>query len=102
MSRRRGYYRYGVTNTGGCLRAVRDVTFWHEYENEFVVISQEPEATGELLTLERIVNGTVMAIGVSVIESHPTIVNGTLRYRLRLRSADATGDREGHDATSAH
>jgi len=102
MSGRRSYYRYVVTNTGGCLRVVRDVTTWRGNDNEFVVISEEPEATGEFLTLERVVNGAVMAIQVCVIESHPTIVNGSVRYCLRLRSSDAADSCEWDDEARAH
>lgn len=102
MSGRRGYYRYGVTNAGGRLKLVRDVTVWRGYENEFVVLSEEPEATGELLTLERVVNGTVMAIEVLVIESHPTLINGSVRHRLRLRLNEPAGSCDEPSATRAH
>jgi len=98
MSGRRGYHRYVITNTGGCLRVVRDVTISRGKDNEFVVISEEPEATGELLMLERVVNEAVVAIEVVVIESHPTIVNGSVRHRLRLQSCAAADDCERQDA----
>jgi hypothetical protein len=102
MSGRRSYWRYGFTNTAGSLRVVRDVAIWRENDNEFVVISEEPETTGELLMLERVVNGTVVAIEVCVIESHPTIVNGSVRHRLRLRSNDDADGCDRQDAAPAH
>jgi hypothetical protein len=98
MSGRRGYHRYGVTNTGGCLRVVRDVVLRRECGNEFVVISEEPEVTGESLTLERVVNGAVMATQVCVVDSHPTVVNGSVRYCMRLRSSDDADHCEWNEA----
>jgi len=102
MSGRRGYYRYRLTNTGGSLRVMRDVTFRRECNNEFVVISEEPEATGESLILEHVVDGTVMATRVRVVESHPTIVNGSVRHRMRLRSSGGAESCESNDAARAH
>jgi hypothetical protein len=89
MSGRRSFYRYGVMNADGSLRVVRDVMVWRDADNGFIVVGDEPEATGELLTLERVVNGTVITIEVTVIDSHPAIVNGAVRHRLRLRSSDS-------------
>jgi len=89
MSGRRKYHRYSVTNAGGKLKVVRDVTIWRDIEDDFIAISDEPEATGEWLVLERVVNGTLMTIEVCVIESHPTMVNGSIRHRLRLRTNES-------------
>lgn len=100
MSGRRGFYRYGVTNAGGSLRTVRDVAIWKAAEDEYVVLSDQPEATGESLTLERIVDGAVRAIDVFVIDSYPVIVDGSVRHRLRLRR---TGERDHrHRRTTTH
>ena len=86
MFGRRNYHRYGVSNAEGHLRVVRDVTVFHGVEHEFVVISEDPEPSGEQLTLERIVDGQVTSMDVSVIDSQPAIVDGTIRHRLRLKS----------------
>jgi hypothetical protein len=86
MSGRRGYSRCGVANVGGRLKVARDVAVWRHAENEMLVVSDEPGTTGEVLTLERVVHGTPVTIEVCVIDSHPAIVNGTVRHRLRLRS----------------
>jgi hypothetical protein len=91
MFGRRNYHRYGVSNAEGHLRVVRDVTVFHGVEHEFVVISEDPEPSGEQLTLERIVDGQVTSMDVSVIDSQPAIVDGTIRHRLRLKSLN------GHD-----
>jgi hypothetical protein len=85
MSGRRNYHRYGVNDAGGCLRVVRDVVIRRGVANEFVVISDEPAAVGELLTLERMVDGLQTAIEVAVVDSRPAIVNGSMRHRVRLK-----------------
>jgi hypothetical protein len=91
MFGRRNYHRYGVSNAEGHLRVVRDVTVFHGVEHELVVISEDPEPSGERLTLERIVDGQVTSIEVSVVDSQPAIVDGAIRHRLRLKSLN------GHD-----
>jgi hypothetical protein len=96
MSGRRAYYRYGVANAGGSLRVLRDVVVRKGTANELVVIADEAAAVGELLTLERIVDGGPTAIEVMVVDSRPAIVNGTMRHRVRLspiKSAAAFGGR---------
>jgi hypothetical protein len=85
MSGRRNYHRYGVANAGGSLRVVRDVVVQPGAGNEFVVISDEPAAIGDLLTLERMVDGFHTSIEVAVVDSRPAIVNGSMRHRVRLK-----------------
>jgi hypothetical protein len=92
MSSRRSYRRYGVRNAEGCLKVVRDVAVWREFDDVFIAVSDNPEGSGELLMLERVINGTLITIEVAVIDSHPVIVNGRVQHRLRLRSSE--GDAE--------
>jgi hypothetical protein len=99
MFGRRNYHRFGVTNAEGYLRVVRDVTVWHGVEHEFVVISDDPEPSGEQLTLERVVNGQIMTVDVSVVDSQPAIVDGTIRHRLRLKSLNGHDGRQTADRT---
>jgi hypothetical protein len=88
MSGRRASYRYGVTNAEGTLRLLWDVTVQRGVADEFVAISGEPAAFGELFTLERIVNGIPVSSQVCVIESRPSLVSGSVRHRLRLKPID--------------
>jgi hypothetical protein len=88
MSGRRGQHRYGVTNADGSLRTVRDVTIRGGSENEFVAISEEPAAAGEILTLERVVEGKPVVSRVVVIDSRLVMVRGSVRYRLRLKVSE--------------
>ncbi len=92
MSGRRNYHRYGVMNAEGCLRVVRDVAVWRELDDQFIAVCDDPEGSGELLTLERLINGTLITIEVAVIDSHPVIVNGRVQHRLRLRSNEGDGE----------
>ena len=92
MSSRRSYRRYGVRNAEGCLKVVRDVAVWRELDDQFIAVSDDPEGSGELLMLERVINGTLITIEVAVIDSHPVIVNGRVQHRLRLRSNEGDGE----------
>ena len=89
MSGRRSNYRYGITNAEGILQVLRDVTVRRGVENEFVAISDEPAVSGELLMLERIVDGATVAAKVCVVESRPALVGGSVRHRLRLKAITA-------------
>jgi hypothetical protein len=91
MSGRRNHERYVVVNGNGSLSVVRDVTIWHADDNEFVATSEAPAIAGELLTLERIVDGEMSVAQVFVLESRPMFVNGRLRHRLLLRVDDHLG-----------
>jgi hypothetical protein len=79
-------------NAEGCLKVVRDVAVWRELDDLFIAVSDDPEGSGELLMLERVINGTLITIEVAVIDSHPVIVNGRVQHRLRLRSNDGDGE----------
>ncbi len=92
MSSRRSYRRYGVRNAEGCLKVVRDVAVWCERDDEFIAVSDDPAGSGELLILERVINGTLITIEVAVIDSHPVLVNGRVQHRLRLRSNEGDGE----------
>jgi hypothetical protein len=85
MSGRRGHERYVVANASGSLRVVRDVSIWRDHADQLVATSEAPAAAGELLRLERIVDGETISIQVCVVESRPMLVSGRLRHRLRLR-----------------
>ena len=88
MSGRRRHDRYGVMNAVGILRVLREVTVQRGVDNEFVAISDTPAAIGELLALERIVNGTHVTVQVCVIDSRPAVVGRSLRHRLQLKPCD--------------
>lgn len=102
MSGRRSYHRYSVTNAEGNLKVVRDVTVRRGASSEFVVISDEPAAAGELLMLERQVGDEVIVLEVCVVDSRPAIVNGSVRHRLRLRPSHLPDGRDARPARRVH
>src|SRR5262245_28727365 len=87
MARRRKD-RFGVTNIAGVLRVLSEVTVRRGLGGEFVAISDAPATIGEQLTLDRIVNGTLVTVPVCVIDSRPAMLRGTLCHWLRLRQSD--------------
>jgi hypothetical protein len=98
MSGRRGNCRYGVMNADATVRILREVTVQNGVEGEFVAISVEPAASGDVFTLERIASQSKISSRVRVIESRPAVVNGSVRYRLRLKliaEASAGDDLKG-------
>ena len=92
MSGRRGHYRFGEVNAEGTLRLLRDVTVHRHGADEFIAMSGEPAAHGELLTLEPADVGTGAAIAVCVVDSRPAMVGGKIRHRLRLKAVERAGD----------
>jgi hypothetical protein len=78
-------------NTEGTLRVLHEVTVQRGDENEFVAISAEPAAPGELLRLDRIVNREAVSSRVCVVDSRPVVAGGSVRHRLRLKPVDEDG-----------
>ena len=91
MSGRRGNCRYGVTNAEATVQVLREVTVQNGAGDELVAISGEPAAAGDVFILDRIVNHARVSSRVSVIDSRPAVVNGSVRYRLRLKPLDEAG-----------
>jgi hypothetical protein len=75
----------GVVNVRGTLRVLRDVNVRRGPDDEFIAISRERAVAGELLTLDRVVDGTTISALVNVVDCRPVIVEGSVRHRLRLR-----------------
>ena len=92
MSSRRSYRRYGVRNAEGCLKVVRDVAVGASSRSVHRRQRRPGRISGELLMLERVINGTLITIEVAVIDSHPVIVYGCVQHRLRLRSSEGAGE----------
>jgi hypothetical protein len=85
-------------NADATVRILREVTVQNGVEGEFVAISAEPAALGDVFTLERIDSHSMISSRVQVIDSRPAVVNGSVRYRLRLKlisEASASDDLKG-------
>jgi hypothetical protein len=87
MLGRRSEARFVVANNESVLRVARDVTVIAA-GREFVVISHEPAAVGDALTIEMLVGSQVAQVAVRVEDSSPIIVAGVIRHRIRLSRLD--------------
>ena len=87
MSLRRRDSRLEIINAEGVLRVVRDVTVHRIDHHEFLVISSEAGVKSELLTIHFANDGN-KPVPVRVVDSRPTMVDGTLRHQLRLATLD--------------
>jgi hypothetical protein len=52
--------------------------------DELVVISQAPAVTGEGLSLELFSETGCVALKVTVLDSRPQVIDGSMRHRLRV------------------
>ena len=66
---------------------LRDVVVQSATDEQLVVVGRQPGVRGELVSVHSPddSNGSVVA---QVLESHPVIVDGTVRHQLRLQQID--------------
>lgn len=83
MSARRRDSRVEVVNVEGVLRVWRDVVGYLTDAGEYLVISSEARIKGEQLSMYLASSGTE-PIPVRVLDSQPTILDGSVRHQLRL------------------
>ena len=95
MSLRRRDSRLEVVSAGGILRLWRDVIGYRTPAGEYLVISSEAGIKGEHHSIYR-ASGAEQPIPVRVLDSRPTIVEGSVRHQLRLAplEIDTTSDLE--------
>jgi len=77
----------------GLLRIFPDVVVQQTARTEWVALSYEAAVIGETLVLDVVpadaaAGATRQRFLVSVIESQPVIVDGELRYKIRLQDGD--------------
>jgi hypothetical protein len=80
-----------MTNAAATVRVLREVTVQNGTDDEVVAISGEPAVAGDVFILDRIVNHAKLSSRVTVVDSRPVVVNGSVRYRLRLKPLDEAG-----------
>jgi hypothetical protein len=83
MSARRRDSRLEVVNAEGVLRVWRDVVGYRTDAGEYLVISSEAQIRGEQLSIY-LASGGNEPIRVRVLDSQPTILDGSVRHQLRL------------------
>jgi hypothetical protein len=75
----------------GALRMFPDVVVQRCGDDEWVGVSRQPAAAGEMLLLDVLQSDAATGqsrgrLPVCVIESRPVIVEGNVRHRIRMRS----------------
>ena len=90
MSGRRNHARYAILRSPeGVLRVLRDVVIQNTVRDQTIALSSEPAILGELVMVQ-FPMGNQSGVQARVQESQPIMVDGSLRYQLRLRHVDAT------------
>jgi hypothetical protein len=96
MSGRRSHARFEVLpSPEGVLRVLRDVVVQSTTPEHMVVISRQPSVLGELVSVQS-PDGAGTDVTARVLESQPIIVDGSVRYQLRLHQEN--GASSGGDA----
>jgi hypothetical protein len=72
----------------GALSLFQDVIVERCHVEEVVALSDAPGDSGEVMTLDLISSGPRESLQVRLVESAPVIVDGGVRYRLRLAVVD--------------
>ena len=68
----------------GALSVFQDLIVERFGAGEVVALSDTPSRSDEEMTLDLISSGPPQSLQVRVIESSPVIVDGSVRFRLRL------------------
>jgi hypothetical protein len=66
------------------LRILRDVVVRGATDEHLVVVGRQPGVRGELLSLHS-PDDSESTVVAEVLDSHPVIVDGAVRYQLRLQ-----------------
>ena len=90
MSGRRSHARFSVLPTPeGVFRVLRDVVVRSTTDEHLVVVGRQPGVRGELLSLHS-PDDSDSTVVAEVLESHPVIVDGAVRYELRLQPVNGS------------
>ena len=91
MFGRRSHTRFTVTPpVKGVLRVLSDVVVQASEDGDVTAIAREAGIIGEHLTMELVGSEENIGVLVRVTESRPVIIDGAVRYRLRLRRVDSS------------
>ena len=95
MSGRRSHARFAMLRSPeGVLRVVRDVVIQSTTNEHIVAISREPAVLGTSVSVQLSAHHD-SAVPARVLESHPIVVDGHVRHRLRLHHGLAAASPEG-------
>jgi hypothetical protein len=74
----------------GVLRVLRDVVVQSATHEHMVVISRHPSVLGELVSVQ-LPHDEGADVTARVLESHPIVLDGSVRYLLRLHHGNGAG-----------
>lgn len=95
MSGRRSHQRFDVRlASAGTLRVSKDMVVERMERDELVVTCREPSVRNERLSVHFQDSDPSAALPVTVADSRPIMVGGTVRYRLQLRVSREAGVNE--------
>jgi hypothetical protein len=98
MSGRRSHPRFGVSEPwSGAIRVLRDVVVNRSDADELLAVSHVAGVVGEQLSLDLLGGGASLGLKVTVLDSRPVIVNGSVRHRLRLGMVTAAVNEQPHE-----
>jgi hypothetical protein len=66
------------------MRILRDVVVDLTSRDELMALCQVPGVVGETMTVDLMGGGIAMGLRVTVLESRPVVMDGSVRHRLRL------------------
>jgi len=66
------------------MRILRDVVVDRTSRDELMALCQVPGIVGETMTVDLMGGGIAMGLRVTVLESRPVVIDGSVRHRLRL------------------
>ena len=85
MSGRRSHQRFAViASPEGILRVMGDVVVHSLTPEEIVLVSRQPGILGETVSVQS-PDDAEMLVTAQVLESQPIVVDGSVRYQVRLR-----------------
>jgi hypothetical protein len=91
MSGRRSHSRIRFSDSNGVLRITRDVTVRRGSTSELVAVSSQAGVVGDVMTIALGPDDRSTAT-VRVIDTRPVMVDGLVKYELRLAPAEADAD----------
>jgi len=83
------------------MRILRDVVVDRTSRDELMALCQVPGVVGETMTVDLMGGGIAMGLRVTVLESRPVVMDGSVRHRLRLGLIPSVVDGRIGGASSA-
>ena len=77
-----------LESVSGKVRLFSDVIVHKSGDAEWIALSRDSAAAGEMLFLDLEEDVRPNQLSVCVIESQPVVLDGDMRYRIRLHSDD--------------